>query len=61
MELLGEEWPAGILQDYDNRIPLSIALRFLNEEIDRTRAQETDPGYLALRILFTASKLPGPG
>jgi len=40
MELLGEEWPAEILQDHDNRIPLSQ----LNEAIDRTRAQETDPG-----------------
>jgi hypothetical protein len=44
MELLGEEWPAEILQDYDNRIPLSTALRFLNEAIDKTRARETDPG-----------------
>jgi len=31
MELLGDEFPAEILQDYDHRIPLSTALRFLND------------------------------
>jgi len=39
MELLGEEYPAGMLQDYDNRIPLSTALRFLNEAIARTKGR----------------------
>lgn len=39
MELLGEEYPAEILQDYDHRIPLSTALRFLNEAIRRTKGK----------------------
>jgi len=39
MESLGEEFPAEILQDYDDRIPLSTALRFLNEAIERTKGQ----------------------
>jgi len=39
MELLGEEYPSEILQDYDNRIPLSTALRFLNEAMERTNGQ----------------------
>lgn len=34
MELLGEEYPAEILQDYSNRIPLSTALRFLKAAIE---------------------------
>ena len=39
MELLGEVYPAEILQDYDHRIPPSTALRFLNEAIERTKSQ----------------------
>jgi len=39
MESLGEEYPARILQDYDNRIPLSAALRFLNQAIERTKGE----------------------
>ena len=39
MESLGEEYPAEILQDHDHRIPLSTALRFLNEAIERTKSQ----------------------
>lgn len=39
MELLGEEYPAEILQNYDHRIPLSTALRFLNEAIERTKGE----------------------
>lgn len=37
MESLGEEYPAELLQDYEHRIPLSAALRFLNEAIERTK------------------------
>jgi hypothetical protein len=37
MKLLGEEYPAEILQDYDSRIPLSTVLRFLNEAIQSTK------------------------
>lgn len=40
MELLGEEYSAEILQDYDNRIPLSTALRFLSQAIERTKGLE---------------------
>lgn len=36
MESLGEAYPAEILQDYENRIQLSKALRFLSEAIDCT-------------------------
>jgi len=39
MELLGEEYAVEILQDYDNRIPLSTALRFLNQTIERSKGQ----------------------
>jgi hypothetical protein len=38
MESCGEEYPAEILQDYDHRIPLSAALRFLKEAIQRAKA-----------------------
>lgn len=37
MELLGEEYSAKILDDYDNRIPLSAALRFLNHAIETAK------------------------
>lgn len=40
MESLGEGYPAEILQDYDNRIPLSRALRFLNEAMNWTKGRE---------------------
>jgi hypothetical protein len=33
MESLGESYPAEVLQDYQNRIPVSKALRYLNEAI----------------------------
>lgn len=33
MESLGETYPAEVLQDYENRIPVSRALRYLNEAI----------------------------
>ena len=39
MELLGEAYPAEILQNYDHRIPLSTAMRFLNEAIKMTTAE----------------------
>lgn len=39
MESLGEEYSAEFLQDYENRIPLSTALRFLNEAIDSTNCE----------------------
>ena len=37
MELLGEEYPGEVLQDYDNRIPLSTALRFLKGAMQNTK------------------------
>jgi hypothetical protein len=40
MEAVGEEYPAELLQDYDHRIPVSTALRFLNEAIVRTKGQK---------------------
>lgn len=39
MESFGEGYPAEILQDYEERIPLSIALRFLNEAMNWTKGQ----------------------
>jgi hypothetical protein len=41
MELLGEEFPAEILQDYDNRISLSTAWKFLNHAIESTNRKGT--------------------
>ena len=38
MESLGEEYPAELLQDFDHRIPVSTALRFLNEAIEKTKS-----------------------
>ena len=37
IETLGGEYSAEILQDYEHRIPLSTALRFLNAAIQRTK------------------------
>src|SRR5262249_3808372 len=39
MELLGEEYPGEILQQYNQPIPLSMALRFLNEAIKSIERQ----------------------
>ena len=39
MESLGEQYPAEILQDYERRIPLSTALRFLNSAMERTEGE----------------------
>ena len=39
MESLGEQYPAEILQDYERRIPLSTALRFLNTAMERTEGE----------------------
>ena len=33
MESLGESYPAEVLQDYENRMPVSKALRYLSEAI----------------------------
>jgi hypothetical protein len=33
MESLGESYPAEVLQDYENRMPVSKAIRYLNEAI----------------------------
>jgi hypothetical protein len=33
MESLGESYPAEVLQDYETRMPVSRALRYLNEAI----------------------------
>ena len=37
MESLGESYPAVVLQDYENRMPVSRALKYLSEAIDWTR------------------------
>src|SRR6266702_1124452 len=36
MESLGENYPAEVLQDYENRMQVSKALRYLNEAINWT-------------------------
>ena len=36
MESLGEECPAEVLQDYEHRMSVSEALKYLREAIDRT-------------------------
>ena len=40
MESLGESYPATVLQDYENRMPVSRALKYLMEAIDSTRHLE---------------------
>jgi hypothetical protein len=40
MESLGESYPAEVLQDYDNRMPVSKALKYLREAIDGDRTPE---------------------
>jgi len=37
MESLGERYPAMVLQDYENRMPVSTALKYLIESINWTR------------------------
>jgi len=37
MESLGEGYPAVVLQDYENRMPVSKALKYLTEAIDWSR------------------------
>lgn len=41
MEIDGEEYPAEVLQDYNDRIPLSTALKFLKEAIERTKSPQS--------------------
>jgi hypothetical protein len=41
MESLGESYPAEVLQDYQNRMPVSKALRYLNEAISWIGKLET--------------------
>jgi hypothetical protein len=40
MEMLGEDYPAVVLQDYENRMPVSKALKYLTEAIDWTRRRK---------------------
>jgi hypothetical protein len=37
MESLGEDYPAIVLQDYENRMPVSKALKYLSAAIEWTR------------------------
>ena len=44
MESLGEDYPSAILQNFENRIPVSRALKYLREAIDWTaRLQSSTP------------------
>jgi hypothetical protein len=40
MQMLGEDYPAVVLQDYENRMPVSKALKYLTEAIDWTRRRK---------------------
>jgi hypothetical protein len=40
MESLGEGYPAVVLQDYENPMPVSKALKYLTEAIDWTRRRK---------------------
>src|ERR1051326_2577768 len=40
MESLGEEYPAVVLQDYEHRMPVSKALKYLTGAIDWTRRRK---------------------
>ena len=42
MESLGESYPAMVLQDYENRMPVSRALKYLMDTIDWTRLKSED-------------------
>lgn len=43
MESLGENYPAEVLQDYENRMQVSKALKYLNEAIEwTTRLKNSD-------------------
>jgi hypothetical protein len=58
MESLGEEYPAVVLQDYEHRMPVSKALKYLTEALDWTRRRKsTDEG---LRSKEDGAALP-PG
>lgn len=47
MESLGERYPAEVLQDYETRMPVSQALRYLSEAIVSLRNLKTsDSGRL---------------
>lgn len=48
MESLGETYPAELLQDFENRIPTSKALRYLNEAIVRTVDAEDSGGEASI-------------
>jgi hypothetical protein len=41
MESMGETYPAEVLQNYDNRMRISEALRYLSEAIAWTGSEET--------------------
>lgn len=45
MEMLGEDYPAVVLQDYENPMPLKKALKYLTEATNWTqRRKRTDEG-----------------
>lgn len=46
MESLGESYPAMVLQDHENRMPISKALKYLIEAIDWTRRLKHSDGGL---------------
>ena len=46
MESLGEDYPAMVLQDYENRMPISKALKYLSEAINWTRrVKQSDEAF----------------
>ena len=46
MESLGESYPAVVLQDYENRMPVSRALKYLSEAINWTRhVKQSDEAF----------------
>ena len=59
MESLGEPYPADVLQNYDHRMPLSKALKYLRESIDWTRRLKESAGALSKSISSVASHAPG--
>jgi hypothetical protein len=46
MESLGESYPAEVLQNYENRMRISAALRYLREAIDWTARLKDSPEAL---------------
>jgi len=61
MESLGENYPAEILQDYDNRMPVSKAIKYLREAIlylGKLKTSESERSECLQRISLRCHAVP---